>query len=433
MERLSLPEAIRASGTGIDQHGLLLDHGGRLYRAFRGEHAALIRRVLDDPHREDLFDAGLVRFREADLEVESFDLVVEAERVERVTFPTEWPTEMLRAAAVAIARLAECLARHGMGLKDSHPWNVLFAATQPVFVDLGSLVGDPTPTRAWRREFRRHLLLPLLFHHRGWHRAADALMREHPVGLLTSAMDSRVGRLLVARHGERLARATQSPEEYYRRLAELCESLDAAGTPMTWSSYDQPPVAVGDVAEYSGKQRAVAEFLQRVAPGTLLDLACNQGWYSRLAVDAGYSTISTDIDDMAVGILYRRAVVEDLDILPLRLDIVWPRGSYGLGLAHSEPYGRIRSEVVMALAVIHHLVRNHELPFATFARLIDKVAVRAAIIEFIPPDDAHVATWGVPDWYNEARFVEAMSAYFPRVTRLPSSPEPRLMFLFERS
>lgn len=432
MERLTLHEAIRGSTGGVDRTGVMFAHGGHLYRAFRTEAAEVIDRLLRDPGLEELFEAGLVRFWRADIEVESFDLVVEAERVSRVSFPTEWPTEMLRTAAVTIARLCERLAARGIGIKDPHPWNVLFEGSRAVFIDLGSLNNDPTPTLGWRREFRRHLLVPLTLHDRGLHRLADLVAQEHPTGPLKSLLERRTARALLFRKTERLASRTSAAAEFYGGLAELCAALDASGTPMAWSSYDQQATTIGNVAAYTDKQKSVHELLTGMEPTTLLDLACNQGWYSELAARAGFQVAATDIDDAALGILYRRSAAEELDILPLRLDVVWPRGSYGLGLAYPEPYHRIRSDVVLALALLHHLVREHDLTFVAFAQIIDRVAEKAAIVEFIPRDDLHVARWSLGEWYTEEAFLEAMSAYFPRATRVASAPMPRVLYLFER-
>ena len=46
---------------------------------------------------------------------------------------------MLRDAALAILTLAAELAERGLTLKDSHPWNVLFHGTRPVWVDVTSV------------------------------------------------------------------------------------------------------------------------------------------------------------------------------------------------------------------------------------------------------------------------------------------------------
>lgn len=432
MTRLTVQDAIRSSITGVDPKGLLFEHEGRLYRAFRDNEAESVQQILNDPQIDELFLTGLVRFWRSDLEVDSFSLVVEVERISRVSYPTEWPTEMLRASAITLARLSEALAIRGLGLKDSHPWNVLFDGVRPVFIDLGSITSNPAPTRAWRSELRRHLLAPLVLHDRGWHGTADRMTQEHPMGPIKSRLDSLIARQTVFRQVDRSARRAKSPHEFYADVAKLFDALDGRGTPMTWSSYPQSQTAVGDHESYSVKQKAVSQLLQQIPPGTLLDLACNRGWYSELAARQGFRVTAMDIDDRAVGVLYRRAVAESLDILPLRLDLVYPPGSYGLGLGFSEPYPRIRSDVAIALALIHHLVRDYNLTFPVFARLIDKVSISHALIEFVPRDDAHVASWGLGAWYTEEAFVEAMSAYFPTFTRTPSSPHPRVLFLFGR-
>lgn len=432
MTQIPIETAIRASMSGVDRQGLLFEHDRRLFRAFRGEDARALAQLLEDRGLQDLFDAGLVEFWPADVTVASFDLVVEVRRVARVSYPTEWPTLMVKEAAVMLADLAAQLARRGIGIKDPHPWNILFDGPRPVFVDLGSLVTDPTPSVGWRREYLQHLMLPLSAHALGLHRLGDRILQEHPIGTVKSIASGPVGRRLLGWRLEHMFHTADGPAEFYEHLASRCDSMDVSGTTMAWSAYDQQEVPVGTEAQYSPKQRAVADVLRRFEPTTLLDVACNQGWYSELAASMGFEVVGTDIDDAALGVAFRRAREGDLSVLPLRTDLVWPRGSYGMALTYAGPYSRLRSDIVLVLALVHHLARNHDLSFTAFAQLIDRLAISAAVVEFIPRDDVHVARWGLGDWYTEEGFVRAMQAFFSHVTRLPSSPTPRSLYLFER-
>jgi hypothetical protein len=68
--------------------------------------------------------------------------VLEHERIAFQSFPYEWPPEMLHAAGALTLDLAESALTEGFGLKDATPYNILFRATKPVFVDLLSFENE---------------------------------------------------------------------------------------------------------------------------------------------------------------------------------------------------------------------------------------------------------------------------------------------------
>ena len=80
-----------------------------------------------------------------------------------VSYPYEWPFEMLRdAALLQLALLDEALAE-GFVLKDGSPYNVQWRGSEPVFVDVGSFErlreGEPW---AGYRQFCTLFLYPLM-------------------------------------------------------------------------------------------------------------------------------------------------------------------------------------------------------------------------------------------------------------------------------
>ena len=74
-----------------------------------------------------------------------------------------------------------------------------------------------------------------------------------------------------------------------------------------------------------------------------------------------------------------------------------------------------------------------QFPTSSFARGVAAFTRDAAIVEFIPDDDAHVAQWQLPrpPGYTAEGMQAALEALFARVTRLPSEPAPRCLFVCE--
>lgn len=423
------------AGVSVDRRAIRFEHDERILRAMSGDAAALFASLLRSPSLDRLFDAGLVRFRESEFLVEGAELVLEVERQEVVSYPQEWPTAMLHEAGLATARLGATLAFEGLGLLDAHPWNILFAGSRATWVDLGSIAPVQRISSSWVAEFRRHVVLPLALRRLGWQTMADAVWRDHPGDGVKALWERRPIPTLFPMGYARATRQ-RAPAAFFENLERYLLGMRVEPRRGEWSGYGQAGgVAVGDTERYDPKQRAVDTYLGDLAPGLVIDVGANAGWYSELAVRHGNRVIAVDMDDVTLSQLFRRAQAQALPIQPLRLNVMWPTGSHGLGLALSAAPDRLRADTSLWLAVVHHLVGRQHLSFATVARAIDQFTKHAAIVEFIPREDVHVRTWQVADepWYDADHFIAAMAPYFPRVDILPSSPEPRVMLCFRRA
>ena len=85
------------------------------------------------------------------------------ERVPFVSYPYEWPFEMLREAALLQLGLLDEALADGFVLKDGSPYNVQWRGSEPVFVDVGSFerLRDGEPWAGYR-QFCTLFLYPLL-------------------------------------------------------------------------------------------------------------------------------------------------------------------------------------------------------------------------------------------------------------------------------
>ena len=121
------------------------------------------------------------------------------------------------------------------------------------------------------------------------------------------------------------------------------------------------------------------------------DLGANTGRYSRIAADAGKRVIAFDIDPAAAERDYRQIRTRVAgDILPLILDVANP--SPGIGWAGRERRSlleRADPDIVLALALVHHLAISRNVPLPMVLGLFADLAP-CAIVEFVPKEDAMV-------------------------------------------
>lgn len=417
------------AASAVDPFGRVFWHEGNVYRAVSEPFVGFAEEIL--PRFPAWAAHGLVETGRAGIGLEGSPLVLAHKRIPFASYCTEWLPQMLRDAALCYLGLQAQLIRDGYVLKDGHPWNLLFDGGQPVYVDVGSITRyEPRLLERALREFRLYFLLPLrLFKAWGSDKTYRFLNRPIPNHEERSAVAREIG----VRDG--LLSRWLGPERELKWLIRHTARLGGStGHATEWSAYEQKAPAVTDPESFVDKQRPAYKTLRRVGGGTALDIGCNKGWYSILAETMGYEVVSVDIDIESLDVLYDRVKAEKRRILPLRMDICEPTPSNGLGEAYPGFLDRMKCDVVLAMAVIHHLAYKRKLSFETFADRIATLARKAAVVEFIPREDQYVSKWDQAgmEWYTREGFRDAFLRHFRKVEAFPSTPAPREVFVCEK-
>jgi hypothetical protein len=177
--------------------------------------------------------------------------------------------------------------------------------------------------------------------------------------------------------------------ELVRGLRRAIEGMrwNPAGT--EWAEYTCDNNYTPEAA--AAKRERVIEMLRGTGAATAWDLGANTGEYSRAARTVVPRVISFDFDPAAVERNYRRVRAEDEGgILPLLMDLTNP--SPAQGWAHRERLSleqRGPADVVLALALVHHLAIGHNLPLDRVAAFLARLG-RRLVIEFVAKSDSQV-------------------------------------------
>ena len=335
------------------------------------------------------------------------------------SYPYEWPAEMLRAAGELTLELAEGLLAEGFGLKDATPFNVLFRGARPVFVDLLSFErrrrGDPV----WLAEaqFVRTFLFPLLAARRfgleagRWLAARrDGLEPEEVYGWLGrlerlgrpwltlvtlptwlgSLRNPDDGRLYQPRQEFDVEKADFILKHLFGRLKRaLRKAVPAPEARSGWLAYmDEHTHYSG--AEFQIKESFVQGCLDRTRPDWVLDVGSNSGHFSRMAAIRGASVVAIDADSAVTGACWRSAIQEDLDILPLVVDVARPTPAMGWRNRECRSFlerAKGRFDLVMMLAILHHLLVSERIPLEEVLDLASQLSSRYLLIEYVDPSD----------------------------------------------
>src|SRR5690606_8177162 len=127
------------SKTNIDPVGSLFVYNGKLYRAIKDIAVDDILYLFKSGALDQLRKLDLIpNTKISELKLEGFKLVLEHQRIETITFSSEWSFEMLKAAAKLVIDVNRILFKYGFETKDAHYNNIVFDNYIPKFVDIGS-------------------------------------------------------------------------------------------------------------------------------------------------------------------------------------------------------------------------------------------------------------------------------------------------------
>lgn len=439
----SLSEVVQAQDVAFhpqsnsDRRGRLFEINGHIFRGIRESHAAFYENLLASPSFDKLFSLGLVETEKADLMLEGFPLVLKHRRISFVSNWREWPSLMLRDAAVMICDCNLELIGRGCGISDIHPWNVLFEFGSPVFVDF--LAIQPLEQIRFKQlaeRYRNSYILPLMFISLGHANFARSLRKSPDVAEpIDEFLKLPWLRWFPWWYYWLQRSASRHPIQFFEKLKARLERLPLPVGQSTVATSDghADALSLDDWESYGIKARTVSRLLEQLKPQTLMDIGCGRGWYALLAERMGAQTIAIDEDEQGLNALYLRAKSQGLKILPLRLDFTVPTPRHGRKNEFPSSTERLTCEVALMLGLLDHLIFDLGLGFERIARLLSEYTRKYSIVEFRPSDDQQLAPRNMSgfDWYTQDNFIHAMMRYFEFSGVFESEP-PRKILLFQK-
>lgn len=451
-----LPSSFRDPG------GFLFEQDGVLYRQINESCADDYRLLMESGLYERLVDKGLlIPHAEADIEPprpEAAHTIIRPERIPFISYPYEWSFSQLKDAALATLRIQKLALKRGMTLKDASAYNIQFHRGKPVLIDTLSLTvyraGEPWVAY---RQFCQHFLAPLALMATRDVRLGS-LLRTHidgvPLDLASGLLPVRTKLkpgLLMHLHAHAASQKKHQDRRKSGRdtkvspqaMRGIIDSLRGAVMSLKWKPagtewgeyYSDTNYSDAALAE---KRALVARLLERAAPQVVWDLGANNGFFSRVASDRGLFTVAADIDPVAVEKNWRQVKARGEEhILPLLMDLTNP--SPDLGWNHAERaslLGRGPADLVLALALVHHLAIGNNVPLPMLARFFAR-AGRGLIIEFVPKGDSQVdrllaTREDVFPAYTQAGFEAAFGEVFTIEDRAPIPGTKRTLYLMRR-
>jgi SAM-dependent methyltransferase len=392
-----------------------------------------------------------------------FSIWMRHERIPLVTYSSEWCFSYLKSAAMLHIDVLLAALRENFSLADGSTANIQFLRGKPIFVDIGSIrdyrEGDP-----WYgyKQFCEEALGPLLIS-----RFSKIPYQKFYQGTVNGMTLRDISRVLPVRsffsiqtllHIHLHALSTSgspaftiskrysggsTPKVPKSRLIALLDQLKdfvkslEATYESHWIDYESENSYSESSAEQ--KKKLVARFVSNGKHERILDLGCNTGAYSSVAIESGAKTVvGIDSDERAVDAAVNRLDLSSRDFTGLVCDFTDPPPATGWNLAERQSLrDRLpQFDGVLCLALIHHLVLASNIPLDQVIRFIADLAPEG-IIEFVPASDPMAASLlqrkkGLFEGYTEHRFKEILSR-FAEIKEIHSlSGSQRTLYFFRR-
>ena len=366
---------------------------------------------------------------------------------------------MLKDAALLQLEILKAALAEDVILKDATPYNLQWQGAQPIFIDLLSF--EPLASgQVWvgYRQFCELFLYPLMLQ-----AYRDVPFQSFLRGELEGFSPENFWKMLSFRDTFRpgvfkhVFLHSKLQQSFSHTSTNIKESLSRAGfrkelilanvkglirlvrgiclnrKQTQWSNYAETCPSYSK-EDFDAKVRIIEDILSTTKVSLAWDIGCNTGFFSRLAAKHADYVVGMDSDYLAVERLYQALKTEGTkNILPLVSNVAQPSPALGWrGLERKRLEERGKPDLIMALALIHHVVIGANIPLYEF---IEQLALqgKSLIIEFVTRDDEMVKTLlrNKVDQYSDyslEHFERCLGQFFEIKRREPLPSGKRVLY-----
>ncbi len=388
---------------------------------------------------------------------EEYYETLKPEPIPFISYPYEWSFDMLKDAALLTLQLVKEAVGYGLILKDATPYNIQWQKGKLIFIDTLSFekYNEEEPWIAYR-QFCESFLSPLLLMHYSKN-PLQQLFLAYPDGIPLAVTRSLLPKrsrfsLLAYLHihlHASIAQKRPAPEKKKikfskQKLLNLVSSLELLTRKLklpaqrsAWSDYYTEATQRNDYLEQ--KKKIIRQWLDKIKPiRTAADLGANQGEFTRLLSGQNINTIAADLDPWCVNKLYKQVKESnEKNIQPLIIDLAIPSPAIGVNNEERSSFiGRTHVDLVLVLALVHHLAIGKNISVGLLANMFRKMS-KWLVIEFVPGGDEKVKLMlankkDIYTDYDEVHFEKAFSEYFSIDQKEPIPGSGRTLYLMTR-
>ncbi len=371
-----------------------------------------------------------------------------------ISYAWEWSFSMLKDAALCTLENAITGLDFGMILKDANTHNIQFVQGKATLIDSLSfeIYNEKQHWMAYR-QFCESFLAPLLLQKYN-HAAMNKLLIAYPSGIPLKICNQLLPakakwNLNVFLHIYLPAKIKNKKNEkktpdfskqkmttLLQGLKSFVKNLELKKDKTVWDDYYAKTILNATYLEE--KKKLVSDFLSKISFNSILDLGANDGEFSLPFANSDKKIISVDIDENCIERLYLHCKKHKIKNINAIINNM-ANPSPALGWRNEERnnlHDRIKTDVTLALALIHHLAIAENIPLKKIVDYFYSLSPYL-IIEFVEKNDAKVQELlkfrkDIFDDYNAENFKKIVREKYEILEEEIVGNEKRILFLLKR-
>ncbi len=424
----------------IDEMGKVYFYNNRVLRIINEDYINVVKEIFESGFLKKLIALELFpkTWIVDDIKISGYNFIVEHKTVKYWNYPYEWSFNMLKDAALVLLEVNNIANQFGFELIDSHFNNVVFDRTKPKYVDLGGfeVIKDKSIWKGYIG-FYDHFYATLFLWSRGYVNTARniTLMNicfsqeeffkiKHPfiytktinkvlqnirrLGMASSDIIESKYKSIIIKEILFIIKKISKSKFTGSALEDKVKNLNYSKGSSTWGDYHTNI----DVERERRFQRILEIICTFKDANTLVEVASNQGKFASYISSNSHleNIIATDYDEEAVDTMYLNNR-NSTNLIPLIYDFIRPNGR----ILDKPIQDRIKSDIVMALALTHHLILTQNIDIDYILKSMRALTTKYIIIEFMPlglHDGKLHFTPKVPSYYTTQWFRDNFKKYF---------------------
>ena len=345
----------------------------------------------------------------------------------------EWPIEQIRDVGLSIINQERNLLKQGKTLQNANPYNVTGNALSDENITKGSSL-----TYQFVYDLYAYYIL-ILQMFKGNPKIARSVMCCNKDMSLQGDLDYLLG-MNNSNEGEYIKYVNlieiKTRKEELRNILNVLDELEQTIRDIqieqsgVWSNYQDL------MCDNDYRLNIVLEKIkEKNECNSVLELGANQGLLSRMIekrIKNIKNIICTDYDEGAINKLFKMLKTSDgTSIISPRIYDITKSNIPSIMIETNE--NRLRSDIVIALALSHHLILSQNVSMERLFDILNQLTNKYLIIEFMPLglwDGIH-DTPDFPEWYSLDNFKKIMELYF-KVEYVEKIAENRILLIGEK-
>lgn len=442
----------RNVGLNSDPAGFVFYYKNKLFRAISPNYEEELLYLFNCGAIKELINNNLIpETKITNYYLNGFDLVIEHQKIDVVTYPTEWSFTMLKDAALLVIMVNKILLKYGYETKDAHGFNVIFDYCSPKFIDIGSF-GKKKNQKFWRgyNDYRVFFLISLKLWSNGNIYIARKLINngrfedgdyeyfnyKHPLVRylpqsyfkkyffyakhLRNLPNMDIENMLIVKRDKikrQLLRfllilsnlgLVPNNNINFTRLERKVKKIKAPRIVTRWGNYHSK-LEPHNAFKSGERFDIILQLLKKYEVKEILEIGGNQGLLSKEISKFVPKVICSDYDEIAVDIMYLKAKKTNTKITPVLLDFLKPTFKTLCNAENVATTKRLNSETLLVCALTHHLLLKQKVSINEMFSAFSKYANKFLFVEFMP---GGVDKNPVPTWYNINWFRTNFTKYF---------------------